>query len=121
MTPQRKRILIIAGFAIALAITVFFGFRFVRRLFIAPPDREPIRAWQNIPYIARAYRVDPKELHAALELTPGVPDRRPLAEIAKDQNRSVDEMITILQNRIATIAPGPPRRRPRPPTATPSP
>ncbi len=113
--------MLIVGFAVALVITTIFGFRFVRRLFIAPPDREPIRAWQNIPYIARAYRVDPQELHAALELTPGVPDRRPLTEIAKDQNRTVDEMIKVLENRIATIAPGPPRRRPRLATATPSP
>jgi hypothetical protein len=118
MTPQRKRLLLIAIFAVALVVTVIFGVRFVRRV-LSPPDREPIRGWQNIPYIARAYRVNPNELHVALGLTPGQPDRRPIEEIAKSQNRPLDEVIQTLQKRIEEIAPGPPRRRPRLPTSTP--
>ena len=118
MTPQRKRLLLIAVFGVALVVTLIFGARFVRRL-IAPPDREPIRGWQNLPYIARAYRVDPEQLHIALGLTPGVPDRRPIEEIAKTQNRTLDEVIQTLQKRIEEIAPGPPRKRRPLPTSTP--
>ena len=91
-----KKFFIIAGFAIALAVTLFFGFRFVRRVFIAPPSREPVRGWMNLPYIARAYGVDPQVLHDALKLEPGVPERRPLEEIAKATNRSREELISIV-------------------------
>jgi hypothetical protein len=106
-----RRWLLLAAFGIVLAVTVFFGFRFVRRVFLAPPSREPVRGWMNLPYIARAYDVDPQVLHDALGLTPGVPDRRPLEEIAASTNRSVDEMIEIVDKKILELAPEPPRRR----------
>jgi len=117
---QNRRWLLLALFAVALAVTVFFGFRFVRRVFLAPPSREPVRGWMNLPYIARAYGVDPQVLHDALGLTPGVPDRRPLEEIAQSTNRSLEDMISVVDKKIQELAPEPPRRRGRRPLETPT-
>lgn len=108
---KTQKWLLLAAFSIILAVTFFFGFRFVRRVFIAPPSREPVRGWMNLPYIARAYGVDPQTLHDALGLTPGVPDRRPLEEIAASTNRSLDEMIATVDKKILELAPEPRRGR----------
>jgi len=78
-----------------------------------------VRGWMNLPYIARAYGVDPQMLHDALGLTPGVPDRRPLEEIAASTNRSLDEMIAVVDRKILELAPEPRRgRRPGGSSAT---
>jgi hypothetical protein len=116
---KNRRWLLLSVFSIVLAVTLFFGFRFVRRVFIAPPSREPVRGWMNLPYIARAYGVNPQMLHDALGLTPGVPDTRPLQEIAASTNRSVDEMITVVDKKIQELAPEPRHRRGRSLASTP--
>ena len=90
MTQQRKRLLLIGAFVLALAITLFFGLRFALRV-INRPTRDPIRAWQDIVYISRAFGVPPRVLEEALGLPPGPPpDRRPIGEIASAQNRTND-------------------------------
>ena len=118
MTQQRKKLLLIGGFIIALLITGFFGVRFVRRI-LYRPSREPIRGWMDIGYVSRAYGVPPYVLYAALNLPDDGPrDRRPLSEIAKTQNRSTEEVIQVLQERIARgppWPPPPPRPKPGPP------
>ena len=117
MSPQRKRFLLIGGFSIALLITLFFGARLVWR-FIDRPTREPIRSWMNVGYVAHAYGVPPYVLEEALGLpTVPPPDRRPLSEIAQSQNRTTDELIQILEARIAQGPPWPPP--PPPPTRIP--
>src|SRR5262245_8470873 len=118
MSQQRKRLLLLSGFIIALIITLFFGVRLVRRI-LYRPTREPIRAWMNIGYVARAYGVPPRVLEEALGLPPGPhPDRRPISAIAKAQNRSTDEVIQILEQAVAQARP--PGRHP-PPLPTPTP
>jgi hypothetical protein len=84
------------AFLLAVAAALFFGYRAVHRWRDRPPD-EPIRAWMNIPHIARSYRVPPDVLFQALGLPPKAQDRRPLTVIAREQNRSPDEVITLLQ------------------------
>ncbi len=118
MSQQRKRLLLLAAFTVALSITLFFGVRLVRRV-LYRPTFEPIRAWMNIGYVARAYGVPPRVLEEALGLPPGPPpDRRPLSEIAKAQNRTTDEVIQILEKAIAEARP-PNHHPPPPPTKTP--
>jgi hypothetical protein len=99
MRVSRQRIILIAGLTLALAFTLFFGFRFARRILFRP-SREPIRAWQSLPYIARSYGIPPKALHDALGLPQDQPDRRPIGEIARSLNRNVDEMIAVIEKRI---------------------
>lgn len=72
-----------------------------------------IRPWRNLRYIAHSYRVPPDVLNEALGLPPE-PDRRPIREIARDQNRSVEEVIAILEEAIVHSRPPYPPPSPRP-------
>jgi hypothetical protein len=79
----------------------------------------------SIGYIAHSYRVPPWVLRQALGLpakTNG-PDRRPIREIAREQNRPVNEVIAILQDAIVHARPPYPPPGPPPPrdTGQPSP
>ncbi len=119
MTQRRKTVLLVAGLLFALLITGWFGMRFVRRI-LYRPTHEPIRGWMDVGYVGRAYDVPPYVLYAALGLPDTGPrDRRPLSEIAKAQNRTTEEVIQILQERIARGPPWPPP--PPRPTAPPPP
>lgn len=108
-TDGRRRFLLIGGLMVALAVTLLFGLRLVRHL-AHRPAREPIRPWMSIPQVAHAYRIPPAELFNALGLpVTRPPDLRPIGEIARAQNRSIEEVIRILEERIRR---GPPALQP---------
>lgn len=108
MTGRRKQIILIASLMVALAITLIFSVRLADRL-TRRPLREPIQPWMSVPHIARANQVPPEELFKALGLpATRPPDLRPIAEIARAQNRSVRELISILEERIQRGPPDPP-------------
>jgi len=116
MSQQRKRLLLISSFLIALLLTLFFGVRLARRV-LYRPTHEPIRAWMNIGYIAHAYGVPRHVLEDALGLPPSPPpDRRSIGKIAKAQKRTTAEVIQILEKAIeqASAAKHPPPAKPPP-------
>jgi len=107
--------LVVLAFVLVVSLTSLFAVRTVRRaIYWRSHQDEPIRPWKNLGYIAHSYRVPPYVLTQALGLPPR-PDRRPIREIAEEQNRSVDEVIAILQDAIVHSRP------PYPPPAPPSP
>ena len=109
--------LVVLAFALVVVVTGIFAVRTVRRAAYWHNHKdEPIRPWMSIGYIAHSHRVAPYVLTEALGLPPK-PDRRPIREIARQQNRSVDEVIAILQNAIVHVRPPypPPGPPPRPP------
>jgi hypothetical protein len=107
--------LIVLAFALVVAVTGLFAVRTVRRaVYWHNHKDEPIRPWMSIGYIAHSHRVPPYVLTEALGL-PRKPDRRPIGEIARQQNRSVDEVIAILQNAIVHVRPPYPPPGPPPP------
>src|SRR6478672_8541406 len=96
----RREWLLAIGFLLVLSITGIFAVRTVRRAIYWRTHRdEQIRPWMNLGYISHSYRVPPWVLSEALDLPPG-PDRRPIREIAREQNRSVDQVIAVLQDAI---------------------
>lgn len=106
--------LVLLLFVLALVATGLFGIRAVRRAIYWRNHRdEPIRAWMNVHYVARSYRVPPHVLYKAIGLPPLVRDRRPLREIAREQNRSVEALIAELQD--AIVHSRPPYPPPPPP------
>jgi hypothetical protein len=108
------------GFLLFLSVGVFFVVRAVRpAIYWHYHQDEPIRAWMNIGYVAHSYRVPPHVLYKALGLPHKPPDRRPIRDIARSQNRSVDEVIAIL--RAAIIQARPPNPPPSPPEPETSP
>lgn len=100
--------LVVLAFALVVSFTGVFVVRTARRAIYWHYHRdETIRPWMSLGYIAHSYRVPPYVLHQALglPLNPGKPDKRPIREIARDQNRPVDEVIDILQNAIVHARP----------------
>jgi hypothetical protein len=107
--------LVVLAFVLVLSFTGLFAVRTVRRaIYWHYHQDEPIRPWMNLGYIAHSYNVPPWVLHQALGL-PQKPDRRPIREIAREQNRSVDEVIATLQNAIVHSRPPYPPPGPPPP------
>ena len=106
----------LAALALVLSITGLFAVRTVRRAIYWRLHRdEVIRPWMSIPYVAHSYRVPSHVLYDSLNLFHPPHDRRPIKEIAKEENRSVEEVIAILQSAIAR------ERREHPPNGPPAP
>lgn len=109
--------LLVGFFVMAVIITGFFGVRAVRRaIYWHNHKDEPIRPWMSVPYVAHSYRVPPHVLNQAIGLAPMQRDRRPLREIARQQNRPVETLISELQD--AIIHSRPPYPPPPPPPST---
>ena len=108
-----RQSLVAVAFLVSLSLAIFFVVRTVRPLIYWHYHQdEPIRGWMNLGYVAHSYHVPPHALHSALGVS-DKPDKRPLREIAKEQNRSMDEIRTLLLEAIVQA------RRPNP--ASPSP
>ena len=121
--------LVVLAFVVVVSFTGIFALRTVRRaIYWHRHQDETIRPWMSLGYIAHSYGVPPRVLYQALGLPPkaGGPDRRPIREIAREQNRSVEEVIGVLQDAIVHARPpypppGPPPRPERDASRGPSP
>ena len=98
----RKHWFAIVVLALVLLITGLFAVRTFRRAVYWRLHRdEVIRPWMSVPYVAHSYRVPPHVLYEALGIAPQPHDRKPIKEIAREQNISVEQLITTLQQAIA--------------------
>ncbi len=61
---------------------------------------ESIRPWMSLPYIAHSRKVPQKILWIALGIPAHSHDHRPIGRIARDQKRSVDDVISTLKSAI---------------------
>ncbi|NJM42054.1 MAG: hypothetical protein HC853_15535 [Anaerolineae bacterium] len=119
---KRRRYLLIGGFVIALVVTLFFGFRLVRRILFRP-SREPIREWMDVGYIARAYGIPPPRSrgdhrHPLWPTTGSQAHRRDRPRAGK----TAAELVELIQARINKGPPYSPRptRQPAPTPPPPS-
>lgn len=120
----RGQWLVAVGFFLALCLTGVFAYRVLHHR--PPPTDEPIRGWMTIGYVAHAYRVPPHILYPPLGLPsapPAPPDKRPLREVARAQNLTMDEVRARLMDAIIHARPPypPPPPPPRPEDVVPSP
>jgi hypothetical protein len=100
--------LVVLAFVLVVSFTGVFAIRTVRRaIYWHYHQDEPIGPWMSLGYVAHSYSVPPWILYQALGLPPkvGGPDRRPIREIAREQHRSVNEVIAILQDAIIHARP----------------
>lgn len=101
--------LVLLLFLAALVVTGLFGFRTFRRAVYWQTHRdEQIRPWMSVSYVSHSYRVPPPLLYQAIGETPVPHDRRPLRELAREQNRPVEDLISELQNAIIQARSSPP-------------
>lgn len=100
--PAWQKWIALIAFALVVTATGFFAVRTVRRaIFWRQHHDEVIRPWMSVPYVGHSYRVPPHVLYEALKIPPQPHDRRPLRQIAREQNRSVEEVTTVLRDAIA--------------------
>ncbi len=98
--------LVLLAFLFFTGVAVHHAFRFVRdAVYWKYHQDEAIQGWMDIGYVAHSYRVPPHVLYKALGLPHRPPDRRPLYEIARAQDRSMDELKSILQDAIVHARP----------------
>ncbi|MEP6636662.1 MAG: hypothetical protein ABJB97_08035 [Acidobacteriota bacterium] len=116
--------LIVLAFVLVLSFTGLFAVRTVRRtIFWHTHQDEPIRPWMSLGYVAHSYGVPVWFLRQALGLPPksNGPDRRPIRVIARDQKRSVGEVVATLNEAIVhSRPPYPPPGPPPPPDREPT-
>jgi len=93
--------LVVAAFLLVVGFTGLHAFRAFRNAVYWSHHRdEPIHAWMSVGYVARSYHVPPRFLYEALGLEHTPHDRKPIRLIAREQNRSVHEVIAVLQDAI---------------------
>lgn len=98
-SPWQK--VVLAAFLLALGFTGFQIFRTVQYATYWRQHRdEPIAGWMRVGYVANSYHIPPPVLYQAISLPADVRDRRPLAEIARSQNRSFEEIKADLERAI---------------------
>jgi hypothetical protein len=96
--PGRREWILLLLLLVTLAITGLLAARAYRRAAYWRAHRdETIRPWMSVRYVANSYRVPAPVLYQAIGAEPTPRDRRPLRKIAAAQNRSVDVLISELQ------------------------
>jgi hypothetical protein len=111
-----RQSVVAAAFLLSLSVGIFFVVRAVRpAIYWHYHKDEPIESWMSVGYVAHSYHVPPHVLFLALGLPHKPPDKRPLGEIAKAQNRSMDEIKTVLLDAIVHARPPYPPPPPPPP------
>ena len=111
-----RRWVILIAFLLAASVAGLFAVRTVRRAVYWGLHRdEVIRPWMSVPYVAHSYRVPPHVLYRAINLPPVPRDRRPLRNIALEQNRPLEELTADLHKAIADFRAHPEWYPPPPP------
>jgi hypothetical protein len=112
----------VVAFLLSLSVAAFFVVRVVRPIIYWHNHQDvPIRGWMTVGYVAHSYHVPPHVLYQALGLPHKPPDKRPLREIAKAQQRSMDEINAVLITAIVHARPPYPPPPPPPPDPESSP
>jgi hypothetical protein len=91
-----RRKAMLAGFAIAAALTAFFAVRAIFFAFVwMDPDRglHPIEPWMTPRYIARTYDIPRDQMQWILDLGPDETPRQPLETLAKARGVPVQALI----------------------------
>jgi hypothetical protein len=100
----RDHRLLLAGFALALAVTLFFAVRTVAFwLYWADPAHHDlaIEGWMTPGYVARSYRVERAVVGDALGLKLSGEGRATLAELAVERGVPLDQLQALMLAAIA--------------------
>lgn len=99
---RRWQWFVLAVFLFTVGFTAFYGYRTYQRAVYWREHRDqPIAGWMWIGFVANSYKVPAPELNKAIGLPPEQRDRRPLNQIAEEQDRTFEELKTELEGAIA--------------------
>lgn len=101
MTRTAYKLVLVLALIASLGVAAIFATRAVHYARRTRTTLETIRPWMSVPYIAHSKHVPQATLWTALGIPPHAHDRRPLARIARQQGRPVDELIAALKTAIA--------------------
>lgn len=104
----RQRPILVSGFVLACALTLFFLGRFtVQAIYWSNPDHhnQSVQGWMTVGYVGKSWDLDPREIDALAGLP--LPEQKgrpqPLAEIAEDRGVPVQQVIADVEKAIATL------------------
>lgn len=100
MTRAGTRLLLIVALLASLAVAALFATRAVGTGRHTREGDEAIRPWMSVPYVAHSQGVPQRTLWDALGIPPHAHDRRPLARIAREKKRRVEDLIAQLRRAI---------------------
>ena len=96
-----KQWLVLGALILVLGMGAYYTAKVVRfAVYTRRGGDAPIRGWMSVRYIANTHHVPAAALYDAIGLPADSADRRPLMEIAKAQNRSLDEIRVSIENAI---------------------
>ncbi len=110
MPNKQQRVLLFVALAATLAtagVLIFHTVRHAKQVIRTvrqvrhTGEGEALRPWMTIPYIARSHRVPPKVLYDAIGNPPERHRAWPISRIARQQHRTIEELIGQLDNAIA--------------------
>lgn len=95
---RRRHPFLLAAFLLACALTLVLALRLA---FIAPhlPSdlrNQPIEGWMTPRFIVHAYDLPRETVAELLQLPPGTDPRKSLQDIAREQGRSLPDLLAIL-------------------------
>lgn len=97
---QRRDWPIAAGLLLAVALTVYFGFRLVdRSLYWANPDHYAMtpQPWMSPGMIERSWQLPPRSLAPVIGIDPGQGKGKSLDDIARQRGEPVEALIARIQ------------------------
>ena len=104
MTLLRRHPILTIGFALALALTLFFAGRFVAQVvYWSDPARQEqeVQGWMTLRYVAKSWRLPPRDLYEAAGL-PGPTRGHPLTleQLAEDRGIPLPQLIAEVETAI---------------------
>ncbi len=91
----------LAGFLIASALALFFGYRLVDSALHWAERRAPLEGWMTVGFVANAWNIDRGELAAALGVAAPPGTRVTLETVARDTGRPLAEVKAATEAEIA--------------------
>ena len=101
----RRHPVLVAAFALALALSLFFAGRITYRAVYWSQHRfESVQPWMTVGYVGRSWGLDPRAIDARAGLP--IPDRgHPLTleQIARDRGVPVAQIIGLVEETVAAM------------------
>jgi hypothetical protein len=98
--PGYGTLIVVIGFCLALAAALFFSSRAGRTARRMHWRNEEIQPWMSVPFVAHLHHTREELLFRAIHVEPTRHERRPIRDIAREENLPVSDLIHGLEKEI---------------------